>query len=207
MKKKIRKNTQISLINIKGAGRPRVHDPGIAHRKRPYLKKPSSLHLTIKVKRIKAEMKNKAVLILLKRAIMNARKQGLRIIHFSLEYDHVHLLVEAADNVVLGKGMQSFGVTLSKAINRLRKVSGDVYKHRYHFRQIYSSRELKNVMNYIFSNGLKHQTVKAFVNPFHSIRAEMKYNLFYRGELILDKDLLILLDRCRLFYQGLEYCQ
>jgi hypothetical protein len=57
MKKTIRKNQQISLINPKGAGRPRLHDPGICHIERPKLSKPSSLHLTIKVKSIKAEMK------------------------------------------------------------------------------------------------------------------------------------------------------
>jgi hypothetical protein len=119
MKKKIRKNQQISLLNLKGAGRPGLHDPGIRHIERPKLSKPSSLHLTIKVKSIKAEMKNKGVLKILKRAIFNARKLGLRVIHFSLEYDHVHLLVEASDNITLGKGMMSFGVTLAKAINRL----------------------------------------------------------------------------------------
>lgn len=206
MKKRTRKNTQLSLINFKGAGRPRIHDPGISHRKRPCLKKPSSLHLTIKVKRIKAEMKNRTVLILLKRAILNARKQGLRIIHFSLEYDHVHLLVEAADNLVLGKGMQAFGVTLSKAINRLKKLNGEVYKHRYHFRKITSTRELKVVMNYIFSNGMKHKTAKSPANFFNSIRAEKKYKIFYNGKLNIDGELVKLLDQCRLFYRGLEYC-
>ncbi|MGZ3790137.1 MAG: transposase [Bacteriovorax sp.] len=114
------------------------------------LKKPSSLHLTVKIVKNKADMKNKSVLGLLKRAILNARRQGLKVIHYSLEYDHVHLLIEAENNHVLGKGMQAFGVTLSKAINRMRKRKGGVYKHRYHFRQISSSRELKNVMNYIF---------------------------------------------------------
>ena len=120
---------------------------------------------------------------MLKKAIFNARKKGLRIIHFSLEYDHVHLLVEAADNVELGKGMQSFGVTLSKAINRMRKMKGTVYKHRYHFRQISSSRELKYVMKYIFSNGVKHGTAKTIINPFNSIRAEMKSYLFYNKKI------------------------
>jgi REP element-mobilizing transposase RayT len=206
MRKKIRKNTQLSLINLLGAGRPRIHDPGIAHRKRPILSKASSLHLTIKLKRIKAEMKNKAVLTLLKRAILNARKKGLRIIHFTLEYDHVHLLVEAANNHVLGRGMQSFGVTLSKAINRLRNINGEVYKHRYHFRKINSSRELRIVMNYIFSNGVKHKTAMSLANPFNSIRAEMKYKIFYKGKLNFDRELINLLDQCRLFYRGLDYC-
>ncbi len=203
--KKIRKNTQLTLINRKGAGRPALHDPGIRHTNRPHIKKPASLHLTIKVKKKKAEIKNKSVLKILKRAILNARKQGLRVIHFSLEYDHVHLLIEADNNLILGKGMQAFGVTLSKAINRLKKLKGGVYKHRYHFRQISSTRELKIVMNYIFTNGLKHGTAKSILNPFNSIQAEKKFRLFYEGKMELDLNLCRILDPCRIFYQAFEF--
>lgn len=205
MKKKIRKNTQISLINFKGAGRPAVHDAGIRHTSRPFLKRPSSLHITVKIKKIKAEMKNKSVLSILKRAILNARKQGLKVIHFSLEYDHVHLLIEAENNHILGKGMQAFGVTLSKAINRMRKTNGGVYKHRYHFRLISSARELKNVLNYLFTNGLKHKTARDIVNPYNSIRAEKKFFLFYSGKIEYDLDLIKLLDSMKIFYKALEF--
>ncbi|MGZ3789435.1 MAG: transposase [Bacteriovorax sp.] len=205
MKKNLRRNTQTSLINIKGAGRPAIHDVGIRHTRRPFLKRPSSLHLTVKIKRNKADLKNKSILSLLKRAILNARRQGLKVIHYSLEYDHVHLLIEAENNHILGKGMQAFGVTLSKTINRMRKLKGGVYKHRYHFRQISGTRELRNVMNYIFTNGLKHKTAKGIVNPYNSIRAEKKYFLFFKGKLEYDLELINLLDRSRIFYQGLEF--
>ncbi len=203
--KRLRKNTQTSLINIKGAGRSAIHDPGIRHTKRPYLSKPTSLHLTVKIKKNKAEIKNKSVLAILKRAILNARKQGLQVIHYSLEYDHVHLLIEADNNFILAKGMQAFGVTFSKAINRLKRLKGEVYKHRYHFRRISSSKELKNVMNYIFTNGLKHKTANSIISPFNSIRAEIKSKLFYNKELQLDFELMALLDKGKVFFKGLEF--
>lgn len=205
MKKVFRKNTQTTLINIKGAGRPAIHDPGIRHTSRPLLKRLSSLHLTVKIKKNKAGIKNKSVLRILRRAILNARRQGLRVIHYSLEYDHIHLLIEADNNHILNKGMQSFGVTFSKAINRMRKLKGGVYKHRYHFRQISSSKELKNVLGYIFTNGIKHKTANDIVNPYNSIRAEMKFLLFFRGKLEYDLELISLLDRGKVYYPGLEY--
>lgn len=205
MKKKIRTNSQTSLLNRKGAGRPAIHDPGIRHTSRPLLKKTSSLHLTVKVKKIKAEIKNKVVLQILKRAILNARRRGLKVVHYSLEYDHVHLLIEADNNYILGKGMQAFGVTFSKAINKLKQLKGGVYKHRYHFRQISSARQFKNVMNYIFRNGVKHKTAKHIVNPYNSIRAEKKYFLFYKRKLEFDLDLMRMLDKGRVFYQALEF--
>jgi REP element-mobilizing transposase RayT len=102
MKKKMRKNTQTSLLNFKGAGRPAIHDAGIRHTERPKFTKSSSLHLTVKIKKIKADLKNKVILVILKKAILNARKKGLKVIHYSLEYDHIHLLIEADNNKVLG---------------------------------------------------------------------------------------------------------
>jgi REP element-mobilizing transposase RayT len=205
MKKKTRKNQQQTLINSKGAGRPAMHDAGIRHRERPKLNKLSSLHLTIKIKKIKADLKNKSILKVLKRAICNARKKGLRVIHFSLEYDHVHLLIESPNNFNLGRGMQSLGVTLVRGINVYKKSSGRVYKHRYHFRKIQSSRELKIVMNYIFNNGVKHGTAKNVVNHYNSIGAELKYYLFMKGKLKLDQELMGLLDRGKVYFAGLGF--
>jgi REP element-mobilizing transposase RayT len=205
MKKPLRKNKQLSLINLKRAGRPAIHDPGIRHTKRPLITKPTSLHLTVKILRTKANLKNKMVLTILKRSIMNARKMGLRVIHFTLEYDHVHLLIEADNNFILGKGMQAFGVTFSKAINRMRKIKGGVYKHRYHFRKIVGARQLKNVLNYIFKNGIKHKTTNCLINPFHSIRAEKNCKLFINETMDLNHELLGLLDRGKIFFRELKY--
>jgi REP element-mobilizing transposase RayT len=205
MKKNIRKNQQLTLINSKGAGRPAIHDVGIRHRERPKLTRLSSLHLTVKINRIKADLKNKSTLKVLKRAICNARKKGLRVVHFSLEYDHIHLLIESPNNSTLGRGMQSLGVTMARGINLFKKSEGGVYKHRYHFRKISSSRELKRVMHYIFNNGVKHGTAKNLVNQYHSIGAELNYKLFMKGKLTLDEELMRLLDRGKVYFGGLDF--
>jgi REP element-mobilizing transposase RayT len=157
------------------------------------------------VQRNKAAIKNKRILKLLKHAISNARRQGLKVIHFALEYDHIHLLIEAENNYILGKGMQSLGVTMAKGINRLKALKGSVYKHRYHFRQITSSRQLKNVMNYIFTNGIKHKTAMKVINPYNSIQAEMKSYLFIKEKIPKDETLIDLLNRATIFYKGLDY--
>jgi hypothetical protein len=87
----------------------------------------------------------------------------------------------------------------------LRKIKGTVYKHRYHFRKIAGARQLKNVLNYIFNNGLKHKTAKSLINPFNSIKAEKKFKLFFKGALKLDIELFKLLDRGKVYFRELEY--
>lgn len=203
--KKLRKGTQLTMFNRKNAGRPAKNDRGIRHTARPFLERSTSLHLTVKIRREKADLKNKSILLLLKRAIQRGRRKGLKIIHYSLEYDHVHMLVEAEDNTTLGVGMQAFGVSLAKGINKIKKKAGEVYKHRYHFRKITSALELKRVMSYIFNNGVKHGTAQNVLNPFSSIRAERKWYLFSDRRIEADFELIRILDQAQVHYKGVEF--
>jgi hypothetical protein len=82
-KRKIRKGKQLSLTNPKNAGRPAIHDKGIRHCARAEINRPSPLHLTIKLNR--AHIQNKTILKHLKYAILRARLQGLKIIHYILK--------------------------------------------------------------------------------------------------------------------------
>lgn len=170
--KKIRKSTQLTLLNKKRAGRPATVDKGIRHTRRERFHKPSSLHLTIKVRENKADIQSKRILKALHYAIKRARLQRLRVIHYTLEYNHVHIVVEAVDNKILHKGMQAFGISLSKAINKAKQLKGSVYKHRYHFRKINSRREMKHALRYIFRNGVKHKRAMSIIDPYNSLVAE-----------------------------------
>jgi hypothetical protein len=75
-----------------GAGRRRLHSKGVAHRQREKVKVSTPLHINFK---LKLWVRNKDGIRLLKRAIRNAQSHGLAISHFSLQSNHVHLIVEA----------------------------------------------------------------------------------------------------------------
>lgn len=173
----MRKNAQLSFLNLKRAGRPAIHDKGIRHIKREKFYKSRSLHLTIKVRENKADIQNKRILKALHHAIIRARLKKLKIIHYTLEYNHVHLLVEAENHHVAHQAMQALGISLSKAINKIKRKTGTVYKYRYHLRKITGLRDLKNVTNYIFNNGIKHKRTRTQLDPYNSrvvtIKADM----------------------------------
>ncbi|MBC7714353.1 MAG: transposase, partial [Rhizobacter sp.] len=96
---------------------------------------------------------------------------GLKIIHFSLEHDHIHLYAECGCNVTLAKAMKAFGVSLVKAINKLSRAKGTLYKYRYHLRVLKSASEVKNVINYVLKNGIKHGRTLKVINPYNSALA------------------------------------
>jgi len=55
-----------------------------------------------------------------------------RVVHFSLQGDHLHFIVEADGNRVLSEGMQGLSVRLAKGLNRLMGRNGKVFADRFH---------------------------------------------------------------------------
>lgn len=173
-----------TLFNIKGAGRPAIHDRGIRHIARDQLKRKTSLHLTIKIEKTKAGLKNKDILKQLHTSIKKARIIGLRVIHYTLEFDHIHLLVEVDNKEQLGKGMQSFGISFSKGINKIKSLSGRVFKTRYHFRKLKTKQEIKNVIHYILGNSIKHTQKGSILSPYNT--SVMAVHIFPGFELMIE---------------------
>ena len=171
---------QKSFLNMKGAGRPAKHDRGIRHIARDEFNRLTVLHLTVKIDRAKAGLKNKQTLKLLWHAIKKARLKGLKIIHYTLEFDHIHLLVEADNKAIVGTGMQSFGISLSKGINKIKGLSGQVFKTRYHFRKLKTPTEVKNVIHYILGNSIKHKS-SSFINQYNSLVRVDSFKELYPG--------------------------
>ncbi len=98
-----------------------------------------------------------------------------------MEYDHVHLLVEADNNKILGQGMQSFGICFSKGINKIKHLAGRVFKTRYHYRQLKTPREIKNAFNYIVGNAMKHKEASSILSLYNSLVMVENFNRLYPG--------------------------
>lgn len=132
-----------------GSGRKRLHSKGVAHRPREKVSARTPMHINFKYKTF---IRNKQCLKLLKRAIVNARSHGLRIVQFSLQSNHIHLIVEAETNGILTRGMRSLTVTMAKGIKK-----GRVQLERYHLHVLRSVRETKNAVKYVLFNQQKHE--------------------------------------------------
>jgi REP element-mobilizing transposase RayT len=79
-----------------------------------------------------------------------------RLVHYSLQGDHAHLLVEAKDRQALGRGMKSLAARFSRAVNRVFRRSGVVLADRYHLRVLRTPREVRRALAYVLLNARKH---------------------------------------------------
>jgi REP element-mobilizing transposase RayT len=145
-----------------GAGRKRLHSKGVAHRVREKVTQKVGLHLNFKVR---YQIRNKICLKILKRSIQNARNHGLKVLHFSLQSNHVHLIVEAINNEVLTRGMRSLTITFSKGVDK-----GRIQLERYHLHALRTLRETKNAVHYVLFNQQKHSGLKrAYMDEYSSL--------------------------------------
>lgn len=88
-----------------------------------------------------------------------------RIVDFSVQKNHLHLLVEASDTRSLTTGMKSFVSRLSKAVNAHLRRRGPVMADRYHLHVIDSPREARAAYVYLFGNARKHAREAGILIP------------------------------------------
>jgi REP element-mobilizing transposase RayT len=84
------------------------------------------------------------------------RHADARIVQYAVQGNHIHLVVEASDQRVLGRCMQGFGIRLAKGLNRVMKCRGAVFSDRYHARIVRTPLETRRILLYLFRNARRH---------------------------------------------------
>jgi REP element-mobilizing transposase RayT len=91
---------------------------------------------------------------LIVQALREAR--GIRVIHYSVQGNHLHLIVEAKDKAALSRGIQRLATRLARRLNALVARKGAVFADRYHARALATPREVKHAVRYVLGNYRHH---------------------------------------------------
>jgi hypothetical protein len=87
----------------------------------------------------------------------NERWEGrFRIVHFSVQTDHLHLMVEASTRGDLLAGVRGFSISIARRINRLVFRRGRVFADRWHGRALRTPRAVRSALVYLLGNFRKH---------------------------------------------------
>ena len=81
---------------------------------------------------------------------------GARLIEFSVQGNHVHLIIEADSNETLSRAMQGLSIRLAKALNSMMNRHGHVFADHYHSRLLRSPTELVRAISYVLGNAAHH---------------------------------------------------
>jgi REP element-mobilizing transposase RayT len=141
----------------KGAGRKPGPNPRNQHQKRSPLAARFPCHVTLKIRRGIPSLRALAIVRELERSLRAACERGrFRVAHYSIQDDHLHLIVEAANAFDLACGMKSIGARLGRAVNRIFRRRGPVLADRYHRHVLRTPREVRRALAYVLLNARRH---------------------------------------------------
>jgi hypothetical protein len=101
----------------------------------------------------------------LRRAIARASVDRFRVIHFSIQQDHAHFIVEGDEARRARGGVHGLAIRLALAVNRVLGRKGKVVSDRYHARPLTTPRQMRTSMVYVLLNFRKHLRAPAGIDP------------------------------------------
>jgi REP element-mobilizing transposase RayT len=145
----------------RGAGRkPKNAEPGMPHRQRARKKRGQPLLITVRlVEGLPSLRRGGALKLVLAELSASSDRHGMRIIHYSIQRNHLHLLVEADDRECVARGMNALLSPLARGLNKLWGRRGKVFPDRYHDEVISTPTQTRNALRYVLQNGKKHGLV------------------------------------------------
>ena len=143
-----------------GAGRKksmlRRHDP--PHRTRPAFGGKLPVHVVLRVGRDVPRLRCGRTYRVIRRVLAACRERdAFRVVHASIQHNHLHFLVEARDRTAMIRGMQGLAIRLARAINHDLDRTGAVFEHRYHATTITSTRQAHRALAYVINNWRHHR--------------------------------------------------
>ena len=88
-----------------------------------------------------------------------------RLVEYSIQADHLHLIVEAESQEAMGRGMKSISARIARAVNRVFERKGAVLCGRYHLELLSSPTQVRNALRYVLLNARKHWRQRHGVAP------------------------------------------
>ncbi len=143
-----------------GAGRKKTGMcRDVPHRARPELDPSNPVHVVVRMKKERRiGLRRGRMYTRMRKVIVRyLGRDDFRIVHLSIQHDHVHLIVEAASKRALSRGMQSFTINVARAINADHDSVGQVWEFRYHATQIRTARQARNTLAYVLNNWRRHR--------------------------------------------------
>jgi REP element-mobilizing transposase RayT len=143
----------------KGAGRPCTHGrPSEPHKKRRGFSSTHPLHVVTRIVPRVGNLRRRDLYMAVREATITiAKHEHARIVHLSIQRNHLHLILEAKHKRALAKGMQSLLISAARHINRAVGGRGCVFGDRYHATVLRTPRQVRACVAYVLNNWRRHR--------------------------------------------------
>jgi putative transposase len=158
---KASRQLELSISTWGGRRRGAGRKPNPGRRMAPHCRRETHdrrcpAHVTLRASSPLPSLRDGRVFAAVRGALAAARRDGFRVVQFSVQRDHVHLLVEADAPARFTRGLQGLAIRIAKRVNRALGRHGRVWADRYHARMLRTPREMRNALVYVLNNWRKH---------------------------------------------------
>ncbi len=174
-----------------GAGRKRRGKATMPHRARPVHERQHPVHVTLRIVHGVPSLRRKVPYRLIKHAMAETtRRSDFRIAHYSVQRNHLHLIVEADDASALSRGVRALEIRIAHRINRLERRRGRLFADRYHARKLETPREVRAGLAYVLLNARRHARQHGVALPKNWIDPYASSDYFdgWRGRIVEPRD-------------------
>ena len=155
-----------------GAGRkPKGKRSKVSHAKRAELAPRFPVHVTMRLRDDLPSLRQGAPYSVVRQALADCLgARSFRLVVYSVQRDHLHLILKADGRASLARSMQGLTVRLAKRLNALWKRAGSVFADRYHDVILRTPRQVRNAIRYVLLNARKHGAARPGIDPYSSGR-------------------------------------
>lgn len=158
----------------RGAGRPPSKGRrNTLHRVRESHSRTHPLHVVMRS--VFRPLRSQFVFPTVRTALAKASRRfsDFRVVHFSVQHDHLHLIVEADTKHALSRGMQGLAIRIAKQVNMLVNRKGKLWGDRFFSRPLTCPRTTHHAIAYVLGNFRKHARPRAYrttyrIDPYSS---------------------------------------
>lgn len=143
----------------KGAGRPKGsgRSSRMPHTRRPRVSEHRPHHVTVRMTRGTWNLRSQRCFAPIRAALALVRRRvGFRVVQFSVQHNHLHLVTEAVDRATLSKGMRVLLMRIARGLNQVMGSRGRRVADRYHEHILGTPTEVRNALRYVIGNRLVH---------------------------------------------------
>ena len=147
------------LERAAGAGRPKKKgkDARVSHQKREEHKKAHPILITKHVVDGLPNLCVPEILAIVGAATRQANgRRMIRVIHFTLQSNHIHLVCEATSKTDISRGLNGLFCSLAKRLNKAFDRQGRIWDDRYDRQDLTTPTRLRRALRYVFQNVVKH---------------------------------------------------
>ncbi len=152
----------------------------MSHARRERIERALPVHVTLRMARHVYNLRSRRSFSVIARALAAAAARfGVRIVEFSVQGNHVHLIVESGAHEALSRAMQGFSIRVAKGLNAMMHRRGRVLGDRYHAHVLRTPLETRRAVLYVRNNHRKHMAQvgkplpRTFVDSFASSGADI----------------------------------